>query len=93
MTKMMLELFTLIKHHHHKSEWKILSLIFKIRGYVKAQTKFSAFHKNNRPPNIKRCLAKTETCTTLAHCLKKKYHLKINLEGSKWVATLLLNNL
>lgn len=38
---------------------------------MKAHIEFSAFHKNNKAPNIKRCLAKTETCRTLIHGLEE----------------------
>ena len=60
---------------------------------MKAHIEFSAFHKNNKAPNIKRCLATTETCKTLTRGLKRKYHLEINLESSKWVDMLLFNKL
>lgn len=68
------------------------TLIFKIRGYVNAQIEFSAFHKNNSASNTKRVWQK-QTYETLTHCLKRKYHLKTNLESFKWVDALLFNNL
>lgn len=48
------------------------TLIFYIKVYVKAQIKFSVFHKNSKAPDIKRCLAKIETRKTRTHCFKEE---------------------